>query len=82
MLQTGEVLPFPKTTAGRRIAYDTPDSISARSSVALPLKYSSGESSDGLVMLTWTMRWTPACFAASKSFRVFSTASACLKSAL
>ena len=42
----------PKRTVGRRIAYDKPDSTSARSSFALPLKYSSGESSDGFVMLT------------------------------
>ena len=43
------------------MAYDTPDSTSAFSSAALPRKYSSGQSSDGLVMLTWTIRWTPAC---------------------
>ena len=47
-----------------------PESMRAFSKIALPRKYSSGESSDGLVMLTWTIRWTPACLAASKRVSV------------
>jgi len=54
----------PNNTVGRRIAYEMPVALSAASSCALPRKYSSGDVSEGFVMLTWTTRETPAAFAA------------------
>ena len=42
---------LPKMIAGLRIAYERPDSLTARSTSALPRKYGSGESTEALVML-------------------------------
>src|SRR6266508_956115 len=50
----------PKITVGRTIAYPRPESRIICSTLALPRKYANGESSAGLVMLTWTIRGTPA----------------------
>ena len=66
----------PNRTVGRRIACGMPDSTSARSSLAFPLKYSKGESSAGLVILMCTTRPTPAADAAANIVIVFSTAQA------
>ena len=67
---------LPKRIAGRRIAYETPVSASARSTSALPRKYGYGDSIVGFVMLTCTMRCTPAWRAAWNSVREFSIACA------
>ena len=64
----------PNRTAGRRIACEMPEVASNFSHWALPLKYGKGESSDGLVMLTWTIRRMPAALAAAKRIFVFWTA--------
>ena len=66
----------PKTSVGRTIACDSPDSRNARSTRALPRKYGSGESSLGFETLTWTTRRTPASSAARKSAALFATARA------
>ena len=58
------------------MAYESPEVFSASSTSALPRKYSNGECRDGLVMLTCTMRRTPASRAAVNRFLVFATACA------
>ena len=64
----------PKISVGRTIAYERPDERTSSSTRALPRKYASGESSEGFVTLSWTMRRTPAALAARRSTRVFATA--------
>lgn len=67
---------LPKSRAGRRMAWEMAAERSSSSSLALPRKYSSGESSELLVMLTWTIRSTPALTAQGKRVLLFSTAPA------
>ena len=69
------------TCAERRIVCESSDSRRSRSSIAFPRKYSSRESCDGFVMLTWTTRETAARRAASKRMRVLLTACEYRKSA-
>ena len=54
----------PKITVGLSIACDIPDRLTASSTSALPRKYGNGESAVAFVMLTWTIRRTPASSAA------------------
>ena len=65
----------PKRMAGRTIAYETSLSARARSTSALPRKYGNGELLLGCVMLTCTIRCTPARLAAWKSALELATAS-------
>src|SRR5215211_7376111 len=64
----------PKITVGRTIEYPRPESRIISSTLALPRKYSNGESFDGLVMLTCTIRRTPASLAARTRVSLFATA--------
>ena len=64
----------PKIQVGRTIEYGTPACASAYSTSALPRKYGSGDSIEGLVMLTCTTRARPARLAAWNSIREFSIA--------
>src|SRR5918995_655645 len=65
---------FPKITVGRTIEYPRPESRIISSTLALPRKYSKGESFDGFVMLTCTIRRTPASLAARMRVSLFATA--------
>ena len=58
------------------MAYETPEPRNISSTSALLRKYSSGESSDGFVMLICTIRSTPARRAASNKTRELRIASA------
>lgn len=65
----------PKMPVGRRIAWDKRDARISRSAIALPRKYARGDSSDGFVMLRWTILPRPASSAALRRTRVFASAS-------
>jgi hypothetical protein len=64
----------PKTSVGRTIACERPESRSAFSVAALPRKYANGELASAFATLMWTTRRIPASRAAPNSAFVFSSA--------
>ena len=74
MLLTSTSRSPPNSQVGRTIEYGEPDCARPDSTSALPRKYGSREVVDGFVMLTCTIRSTPARRAAANSVRECSTA--------